>query len=93
MIAKTDKLTPSVKRLLIEFMTKRQVDRVGSNVGAIAADILAGGLGKSADEALADVNMAIDACRAAADPNPFKDARDEEIASAILDRLAERRRK
>lgn len=97
MISKTDKLTPSVKRLLIEFMAKHQIDRVGASVGAIAADILAGGLGKSSEVALTDLNAAIDVLRNAADapgdPNPFRDATDEEIAAGILDRLAERRRR
>lgn len=96
MISKTDKLTPNVKRLLIEFMAKHQVDRVGADVGAIAADILAGGLGKSSEAALADLNAAIHALRTAPDgyndPNPFRNATDEEIATGILDRLAERRR-
>lgn len=88
---KTDKLTPSVKRLLIEFMAKRQTDRCGADVGSIAADIVNGGLATTSKLAFDDLNAALDAVRHAAPPNPFKDSTDEEIASSILERLRERR--
>lgn len=91
-ISKTDKLTPAVKRLLVEYMAKRQTERVGCNVGAIAVDIINGGLGKSSDAALEDVNTALADVRNARAPNPFANATDEEIATAILKRVEERRR-
>lgn len=91
MIAKTDKLTPSLKRLLIEFMAKRQTDRYGSSVGEIAASIANGGLAKSAEGALDDLNVALKAVRNAVKPNQFSNATDEEIAAAILEQLKQRR--
>ena len=99
MIGTTDTLTPSVKRLLIEFMAKRQVDRAKRKaepgpfgiVSAVAADLAENGLKLDAKEALADVNAALRALRSAAEPNQFKASSDEEIATAILDRLKAKR--
>lgn len=99
MIGPHDKLTPSVKRLLIEFMAKRQVDRAKTKrelgefglAAAVAADIADGGLAKDGAGALADVNACLLAVRNAGEPNPFKDSTDEDIVAAILARLRTRR--
>jgi hypothetical protein len=91
---KTDKMTPNVKKLFLEFWTKRTIDKTGKSFGDIASSLVNSNgkvLSSSADNAFDDLNVALAAVRCAAQPNPLATASDEEIASAILERVDARR--
>jgi hypothetical protein len=103
MISQTETLTPNVKRLLVEFIAKRQIDRARQDAAkgehglaaSVVSHLIADGakiLSNDALMALADVNNAIAAVRNAIDPNPFRDLSDEEIATEIMTRIKARRR-
>lgn len=101
-IEKTTKLTPNLKRLLIECMSTVHINRARATsvppgefglAGAIAAGLVAGGknqMAADAEQARVMVNAGLSALRMAGEPNPYKDATDEEIAGAILDAIAKK---
>ena len=101
MILRTDKLTPNVRQLFLEFMTLQTLHRAKSInsetvdmglavLGALSEGGVAG-LRGDATQAFDMLNAALTACRAAAEPNPFKNCTDEEIATEIIKRIRERR--
>lgn len=77
---------PNVKRLIAHKMAKDMVPP-GSTLGTVLMAITAGRLGPAAKVATEWVEQALALVRQAADPNPWKNATDEEIAEHILSKI------
>lgn len=82
----------AVQRLEIEF-TANEVAPPGSSIASVGRAIMEPGrIGEAARLGKVQAAEAISLIRGAAEPNPWKDATDEEIAAEILRRVDERRR-
>lgn len=85
-------LGPNMKRLIAARMAVLAVPANGGILDAVRFLNDRDALGRAAREAQAFASDAIAAMRAAADPNPWRDATDEEIAGGILQAVEERKR-
>lgn len=89
----SESITPNVRKLIIQRMSLNAVPAGGGIGDAIKFLTTPGALGAGWKEAAAWVKSAIIAIRQAAEPNPWKDSSDEEIAGYLLQKIEERRRK
>ncbi len=86
------KIGPNMRRLLSEVGATVMMERVKSkDVGGIAERLLDRSFLGDMGEAAKRCNAYVAAMRAACEPNPFKNATDEEIAGEIVRRLVEKR--
>jgi hypothetical protein len=83
---------PNFKRLIISKMATDAVSSCGDLASMIGFLSYPEKLGASAKAATEWVNCAIQAVRQAAEPNPWKNASDEEIAGEILRQVEEKKR-
>lgn len=79
---------PNVKRLIIKRMCLNAVPQGGGLADAISFLTQPENMIQSSREAARWVEAAIQAVRLAAEPNPWKNASDEEIAGEILLRIS-----
>jgi hypothetical protein len=86
-------ITPNVKKLIIHKMSVDAVPAGGGIGDALKFLTTPGSIGKGWKEAAEWIESAIMVIRQAAEPNPWKDSSDEEIAGYLLQRIEERRRK
>lgn len=88
----TQKLGPNVKKLAAHYASKELIPPSGGLQAGMDA-IMEGRLGPTFLDALQWVESACIVVRAAAEPNPWRDADDETIAAEVLRRLKERESK
>lgn len=84
-------ITPNVKRLIIHKMSVDAVPAGGGIGDALKFLTTPGGIGKGWKEAADWVKSAITVIRQAAEPNPWKESSDEDIAGYLLKRIEERK--
>jgi hypothetical protein len=82
----------NMKRLIIEKMSVDAVPAGGGLGAALAFITEPGELTKGWREATAWVDQAIAVIRTAAEPNPWRDASEEEIAAHLLEKIAARKK-
>lgn len=83
---------PNVKRLIAARMAVLAIPPNGDFMDGVRFLTDPGAVARAAREAQAFASDAIAAMRSAADPNPWRDATDEEIAGEILRAVEERKR-
>jgi hypothetical protein len=86
-----EKITPNVKRLIIHKMSVDAVPAGGGLATALDYMMKPGGLANGLKEARTWVMNAINAVRGASEPNPWKDADDETIATELMRKVDERK--
>jgi len=89
----SDQIGPNVKRLIIYKMSIDAIPPGGGVKAGITFLSNPTAISKSARESCEWVKTAISMARKAAEPNPYKNVSDEEIAGDILKRIEERKAK
>jgi len=84
---------PNIKRLFATAMAREAIPPGGGFADGVRFLTTPGAMVEGARKAQAFVTDAIAAVRSAADPNPLRDATDEDIAGEILRQVEERKAK
>lgn len=84
------RMGPNVSRLIAYKMSVDAIPRGGGFAGGLKFLSNKENVTSGASAAIAWVRTALEAVRQAGEPNPWKGSDDEEIASYLLDQIAER---